>query len=62
MRASLPFLHNTSKEITERGPKKKVPKRPKERKKERKKEGKKDREKKLTRRLHRRSRCNPRPP
>jgi hypothetical protein len=58
MHASLPFLHNTSKEITERGPKKKVPKGQKERKKERKKE----REKKLTRRLHRRSRCNPRPP
>jgi hypothetical protein len=38
MRASLPFLHNTSKKITERGPKKKVPKRPKERKKERKTE------------------------
>jgi hypothetical protein len=37
MRASLPFLHNTSKELTERGPKKKVPKRPKERKKEREK-------------------------
>jgi len=36
MRASLPILHNTSKEITERGPKKKVPKRPKERKTERK--------------------------
>jgi hypothetical protein len=36
MHASLPFLHNTSKEITERGPKKKVPKGQKERKKERK--------------------------